>query len=123
MLKTTRQHSGFAGHLIVADSCRYHLTTDIGDYRISTVGAYVRPDKPEEFSDIGYKRKYETLVFRLGDQVCGCGCGRREVADWCEIDANGYNDPKAATDGHEEMCQRYEAIQQSAPTVAQGATP
>lgn len=31
---------GHAGHLIVAQWCRFHLTTQVGDYLVSTVGEY-----------------------------------------------------------------------------------
>ena len=34
------QWFGNAGHLIVGQSCRFHLCTQVGDYLVSTVGEY-----------------------------------------------------------------------------------
>ncbi len=31
---------GHAGHLVVGDKCRFHLTTKVGRYLVSTVGEY-----------------------------------------------------------------------------------
>jgi hypothetical protein len=116
-----RRHRGFAGHLIVSDYCRFHLSTEVGDVLVSTIGAYVSPSKPDGFTTIGCGRLYETMVFRLGATVCDCGCGEREVASFGEIDFAGYNDPRAATDGHEAMIEKYEQILIAAP-VAAGVT-
>jgi hypothetical protein len=89
---------GLAGHFVCADRCCFHMTTDIGELRISTVGCYHPPsatsDKPHE---IGSGRLYETMVFKLdGDKI---------VAD--EIDTEGYNDEDEAERGHIAMCEKY----------------
>ena len=39
------QWFGNAGHLIVSEWCRFHLTTKVGDYLVSTVGEYW-PERP-----------------------------------------------------------------------------
>ena len=57
------------------------------------------------YENIGYKRKYETMVFKAGASCTaeGCGCGLPSVAG-TELDFDGYNDAKAATEGHRAMC-------------------
>jgi len=122
---------GHACHLIVGSNCQFHMATKVGDYLISTVGEYL-PDAPVReilaetrgvtlkgqgdarladfmqkigFEDIGYKRKFETMVFRLTDQSKDCGCP--EVADWAELEVAAYNDCAEASKGHYEMCDRW----------------
>jgi hypothetical protein len=113
-----RRYIGFAGHLIVAEYCRFHIATEIGDVLVSTVGAYQPPGhKRGEWETIGVARLYETMVFRLGTSFCSCGCGAREVESWSEIDFAGYNDVRAAEDGHEAMCQKYETEAVAASTA------
>ena len=105
-------------------------------YLISTVGEYL-PDAPVReifaqsrgvalegmgdkrrahymekigFEDIGYGRKYETMVFSLNGKVCagkGCGCGMPVPSDWRELDAERYNTAGDATRGHRRMVQKY----------------
>lgn len=67
---------GHAGHLCVAHECRFHLTTLIGDFLISTVGAWhpiVNGKHADEPDRIGHDRLYETMVFKAGEP-CTCGC-------------------------------------------------
>lgn len=106
---------GHAGHLIVAKWCRFHLSTRVGDYRISTIGEYVQPNiagiepdgkdlgGPEyaEFESVGLGRLFETYVFR----VHGDGLG--EVDDWGEIDSLSANDHDTANANHLAMCRKY----------------
>ncbi len=91
------QWFGRAGHLIVADSCRFHLHTHVGQWCVSTVGEwYMRPidDEPHE---IGFRRLYETMVFEVDADG--------EVRNRSEIAMRGYNERAAADAGHIEMCQ------------------
>ena len=85
------------------------MVTDIGDYRISTVGGYFPSHKKEdeEPEEIGCNRKYETFVFDLGKSLCRCGCGMRDVKSYSEIDSDGYNTDKDANAGHMAMCLKY----------------
>lgn len=102
------RHFGFAGHLIVAEYCRFHLTTEVGSYLVSTVGAYVKPGREGEWTEVGCGRKFETFVFRLGGKCdCGTDCGQRAVADWSEIDSRAANTPGEATKAHEAMVRKY----------------
>jgi len=118
---------GDPGHFICARWCRFHLCTLVGDYLVSTVGAYVHPRRSggneqaeaEWLADnwpgeeIGVGRMYETMVFRAGDTRCdadGCNCGMPIPDNWSELECVGYNMPGEANRGHLEMCQRYAAI-------------
>ena len=101
--------SGNAGHLIVSRDCLFHLSTDVGHYRVSTVGEYL-PGGSSDFAEVGCGRKYETMVFPLGDAHCvapDCDCGEREVAEWGELDFDGYNLRGEAQRGHLAMCQKW----------------
>ena len=80
---------GWAGHCIGAPKCLLRLHTRVGDYRVSTVGAYVPRSK--DYKEIGYQRFAETYVFR----VSGHGVhGEGEVSEWSKIDTVAY--PRAA---------------------------
>ena len=110
-MSVTIKHTGFAGHLIVADRCQFHRRTEIagpsGAFVVSTVGAYLLPDK-DGWTEVGYGRLYETMVFDMGEP-CPCeeNCGERLVVSWDSIDMRGYNDAAAASDGHDEMVTQY----------------
>ena len=128
------QWFGSAAHFICGRWCRFHLATQVGEYLVSTVGEYVPPDGVQTilaesrgialtgkgeareaeflekvgFEEIGYRRTYETMVFKAG-KPCdaeGCGCGI-PVIDGSELDFEGYNDAGAATRGHQEMCAKW----------------
>jgi hypothetical protein len=110
---------GNAGHFLCGRWCRFHLATKIGPWLVSTVGEYVHPrhsmgsemkeakwlkeNWPGE--DIGYQRKYETMVFLAG-APCACGCGLPQH-DGHDHVSRGYNDAASATRGHHDLCQEY----------------
>jgi hypothetical protein len=60
------------------------------------------------FDDIGYNRKYETMVFAAGApcKAEGCGCGLPSI-DGRELDTSGYNDAGSATAGHMKLVAMY----------------
>ena len=100
---------GSAGHFIASSDCLFHLSTDVGHYRVSTVGEYL-PKGSDALADVGWGRKYETMVFPLSDSRCSapdCDCGEREVAEWQELDFDGYNRRGDAQRGHMAMCQKW----------------
>ena len=124
-MSTAKKHwewFGNAGHFICGRWCRFHLTTKVGPWLVSTVGELVHPRhgmgselKEDEWmadnwlgEDIGCNRKYETMVFRAGKpcDVDGCGCGFPQI-DGEELAALGYNDAKSATEGHMRLCEEY----------------
>lgn len=122
-------------HFICARDCKFHLATYVGGYIVSTVGEMV-PDAPvrERFAssrgvtlegqgdarladymrkvgyqEIGFGRKYETMVFRAVARDPGpeTDCCPWRVSDFSEIEVRGYNDPVSATKGHYELCAEY----------------
>ena len=100
---------GCPGHLIVSESCRWIRHTRVGDYRVSTIGDYYRPDAKTR-QTIGLDRYFETMVFRITGEatdVEGCGCGE---VDWSEISFEGYDTAGDAQAGHEQMVEKYLAI-------------
>ena len=114
---------GNAGHYCCGRWCRFHLTTKVGPWLVSTVGEYVHPrhgggseeaeakwlqaNWPGE--DVGCDRKYETMVFLAGDR-CEYGCGIPTTSG-PELDMYGYNSAGEATEGHMAMCQQWSTTQ------------
>lgn len=127
---------GNAGHFICANDCRFHLCTEIGDFLVSTVGQLLLDSAIREifasergitlegigdarradwmrkagYEDIGYGRKFETMVFRAGKRCeeNDCGCGLPEI-DGHDLLFEGYNRADDATRGHHAMCERVAA--------------
>jgi hypothetical protein len=116
------QWFGNAAHLCVGQYCRFHLATKVGDYLVSTVGEYVHPrhsggsERTESIwlkqnwpgEDVGFGRKYETMVFMAGKpcDAKGCNCGMPE-SNGRELDFRGYNTAREATEGHMELCRKW----------------
>ena len=128
---------GLPGHFIAASHCRFHLCTLIGEHLVSTVGEYLPDSAVREISaksrgitlegrgdareadfldklgyeDIGYGRKYETMVFRTTGERCtssDCGCGLPKIIPH-ELDFCGYNRAGDAARGHQKMCEKWSA--------------
>ncbi len=125
---------GHVGHLCVGHWCRFHLTTHVGHYLVSTLGEYVPDEQVRNmlaqirgiqiegrgdarlydwlqkcgFEEIGYDRVYESMVFPAGKpcHTRGCGCGLPEILH-PEADFAGYLTPAAATLGHYELCKKW----------------
>jgi len=92
----------------------FHLTTDVGDHLVSTVGKF-HPDMNHPrmrylgpVDTVGHNRLYETMVFNKKTNAlpCSCGCGIPEV-DRNEIECLPANDPGTATENHMAMCHKY----------------
>lgn len=60
------------------------------------------------FHEIGFQRKFETMVFTAGEpcQSEECNCGMPNITGE-ELDSNGYNTARDATKGHMEMCEKW----------------
>jgi len=60
------------------------------------------------FREIGYQRKYETMVFKAGPPCTDekCNCGMPSLADPHEFGCEAYNTPGDATRGHLAMCEK-----------------
>lgn len=120
--ETKWQWFGSSGHYICGRWCRFHLCTKVGRFLVSTVGEFVHPrhgkgteqgeadwlEKNWPGEDIGYKRKYETMVFKAGEPcvVPKCGCGMPK-AIMPELDVAGYNTAAEATKGHMRLCRKW----------------
>ena len=110
---------GHAAHFCCGRWCRFHLATKVGPWLVSTVGEYIHPrnsgasEKSEAEwlkdnhpgEDIGFGRKYETMVFKAG-AACECGCGLPTI-DGHEIDCRGANTATDARANHMALCAEY----------------
>jgi len=107
---------GCAGHFIAASDCQFRLHTRVGNYRISTVGAYTPSSftqtSEEPFKEIGWGRKFETMVFKVDDVDPEGSCpGEGTVNDWGgDGDMEGYNSFDDAHRGHLAMCEKYASV-------------
>lgn len=127
---------GHPAHLIISSRCRFHLATYVGGYIVSTVGEYLPEERAREiiaqqdgvvlegqgdarladymkkigFVEVGYKRKYETMVFKAGPSD-EHPCCPYAVTDWGELDMRGYNEASDAHQGHLEMCTEWAAYE------------
>ena len=128
------EHFGHAAHFICGHNCRFHLATLVGKFLVSTVGELVPDESSREiyarskgvalkgrgderlysflkkhgFVELGYQRTYETMVFKAGKPCIAkhCHCGLPAI-DGSELDFAGYNNAKAATDGHRKLCLKW----------------
>jgi hypothetical protein len=127
---------GHAGHLIVAHDCRFHLSTYVGLYLVSTVGEYW-PDKAireihasvhdsvwlkenshrqgDDFDTAYFKRfGYETIGFdrRYETMVFQAKPSNQACCPWVqvsgtELDFSGYNTAEDAYKGHMSLCYKW----------------
>lgn len=111
-----RVELGCAGHFICAQDCRWRRHTQVGDYRVSSVGDLYYKHEPKKRQTVGAMGYFETLVFKLSKEQSegneGCGC--REVAEWSEIDGERYETAGEAQAGHERYVAKYLDLQSSA---------
>lgn len=95
-----------AAHLCVGHDCSFHLATYVGKYIVSTVGEWrYNQQNPQDFKEIGYNRKYETMVFKAEPSKHKCCPYHIVVAE--EVDFAGYNTADDAYAGHLEMCEKW----------------
>lgn len=114
---------GCAGHLIVAKWCRWKRHTQVGKYRVSSIGDYYGPDIDRIDRDRNAVKRqtigggddsyFETMVFETIDEqdTGNDGCGCRAVKDWSEIDGERYATAGEAQAGHERYVAKYLALQ------------
>lgn len=123
-----------AGHFAAADYCRFKLNTYLGNgYLVSTVGEWFpdsavreifasvdnitlegKGDAREDdymrkmgFHDLGYNRKYETMVFAAKKADDEHVCCPYRIDSYEERDMEGYNDSNQAYLGHMMMCEKW----------------
>jgi hypothetical protein len=120
------------GHLIISFDCRFHMNTYVNGYIVSTVGEYFPCDGTREilatsrgvtlqgrgderkadymkkigFEDLGFGRKYETMVFKAEESKDKC-CPWT-ASSFEELYIKGYNDPGDAYAGHLNICEKYD---------------
>lgn len=101
--------SGQAGHQCVSNYCRYHLTTVVGIYIISTVGDWhpKGAGKMEKLTLYGY---YDTAVFEVDEELLECGCVQIKGE---QLDGKQYGNVKCPEleKGHFDMCMKYAKLQ------------
>lgn len=102
---------GCAGHFIGANSCCWRRHTQVGLYRVSSVGDLYWEHEKDKRRTLGGSPDsfFETMVFKTTRAACknndGCGC--REVEAWSEIDGERYPTAGAAQAGHERYVAKY----------------
>jgi hypothetical protein len=99
---------GCPGHFVLADKCRWRRHTQVGRYRISTVGDYRRePGAPRD--TVNSSHYFETMVFETTDEEeedseeCGC----RRLTSLTPLETDRYRTAGEAQRGHEAMVKRY----------------
>lgn len=102
---------GCAGHFVGAKDCYWRRHTQVGRFRISTVGNYFPlRDKPRHA--LGYPEDtfFETMVFETtaGHTAMSESCGCRTIKDWNGIEQKRYATAGAAQAGHERMVAKYQ---------------
>lgn len=106
------QWFGHPGHFIGGDACRFHLTTQVGGFLVSTVGEYRPHSYTGKVQEVGAGYLYETLVFSLGQHsLCSC-CEKPEPNSWAEIDSLCCNDSITARRNHLMLCRKYASTEQ-----------
>ena len=101
---------GCPGHFICAKDCRWRRHTQVGSYRISTVGdLYVKDEKERQTLGASPDSFFETMVFETeGTPEPGSeGCGCMAVKSWSEIDGRRYTTAGEAQQGHEDYVAKY----------------
>lgn len=96
---------GYAGHLIVSKHCAYNLSTRIGPFLISTVGAYF-PDRKDSMETIGAGENdyFETMVFPVDGEDKN---GDPNITSLTELVCKRYATSNEAEHGHRKMCDKY----------------
>jgi hypothetical protein len=100
---------GCAGHFICARDCHWRRHTQVGNYRVSSVGDLYYKSEPNKRQTVGSPADsfFETLVFKTTEALCDSndGCGCRQVED--KVDGERYATAGAAQAGHERYVSKY----------------
>jgi hypothetical protein len=83
------------------------MNTHVNGYIVSTVGELKLSHKHDskEFEDIGWGRKYETMVFKA--QKSKHKCCPYVMSSASELDTAGYNTADDAYAGHMKMLRKW----------------
>lgn len=94
---------GQPGHFCAANHCQFRLCTDVGYYRISSVGSMYVKELGPELQKVSYNHHYEIMVFELD--------GNGIIADLKEIECQGLLLSDNPLQEEEEDCEsKVEAI-------------
>lgn len=94
---------GFPGHFVGGIDCAYHLSTRVGGYLISTVGAYF-PGLDKEAVPVGTRENafFETMIFKC-DGEDKYGNPNKELK---ELYVEYYEKSVDAERGHRMLCRQ-----------------
>ena len=95
---------GYAGHFIGGHNCRFHLTTMIGPWSVSTVGDYYPSSGARTRLGGGEDDWYETMIFPIGEPDDDNPHGKVEVSglEWMKR----YSTVDGAEAGHLSLCRK-----------------
>lgn len=94
---------GYPGHLVASASCRFHMNTRVGDWRISTVGDYFPSSDQKQ---IGLGTWHETAIVA----VVGHGQhGEGEVSGDYWIEPYSEKSSDGLDERHMEWCRKVAA--------------
>src|SRR3990167_9679501 len=101
---------GCPGHFICVNDCRWRRHTQVGNYRISTVGdLYFNGKEGRQTLGASPDSFFETMVFETRDTPApkseDCGC--MAVKSFSEIDGKRYATAGEAQCGHEQYVVKY----------------
>lgn len=101
---------GCPGHFILSDRCRWRRHTQVGRYRVSTVGDLYVQDPWVKRDTIGAgPHFFETMVFKTRNrserQNEGCGC--KDIESFDCLDSQRYMTAGEAQRGHERYVSKY----------------
>lgn len=96
---------GFAGHFRGGSRCVFHMSTRIGDFLVSTVGAYYPDglDEPPVTLGLLEDSYFETMIFPCNGED---EYGNPNVTDRLEHYMERYKESLEAEKGHRGICER-----------------
>lgn len=103
-----RVELGCIGHFISGQECLWRRHTQVGHYRISSIGNYVFRGERQTLC-AGDDSFFETMVFKTTKEpaIKNYGCGCKAVKSWSEVDSQRYATVGKAQAGHEKFVRKY----------------
>lgn len=95
--------AGKPAHFVGSDDCKWHLTTHVGGYIVSSIGEY-RPAHTDEMVPLDEfltPLYYETFVFVAESESW-------EIGE--ELEGQRYSTADKATEGHMHYCHKWSKI-------------
>lgn len=105
------QH-GYAGHFMMCRDCQFHLTTEVGDFVVSTIGDYCPDGELTNRVEIIKGYNFQTKVFQFMGYSCSDIClyvtrTPLNLNYSNAIETKNYNTAGEAQEGHRKLCQIY----------------